>query len=1089
MNVIPISKWTATLLLACALGACEGGGGDSDAGAGGPPAGTVVGPAGGTVLGPNSSKVVIPPGALTTDTTINIEQSSAGAPALPSGFVASGAMFAFTPHGTTFAVPVTLTLPFDPTTVPAGKAPAFFKTNAQSQWEQIGNAIFGATSLTAQITSFSNGQVGIVPINNPLREWSFKLFSGDGQGPFTQPPPDGSGTQEIGVLDQTFRFGKAFLDLPFVTKGFTHAPDRNADGLIQSSADGVTFGVFAEAPNGRPGGRDPIGSVSELRQSQSFRRIADAASIGFTITNVTIATTDFTTAKVQLNRVDPNFLITGEVFFEVRAYRTSSPDSEFFRKAGRASVSGNNGVWTPQAIPDGSTASSLWSMANFDFSTTPLVELPDGSINGCKGTGAALKLKEPLSYRIDIPSSIGSDDFTFEITTFAQAVNHKGSGGLSFDCLISSANAFLRDPLDIGTPALTLEGVEPTNRPLAPPPSAVVAPTACVPGSGPAGVLQFDAPTFEIGEYAGMVPTITVSRTGGSSGAVTATFTTTDGTAIAGKDYTPVSASIFFADGEAGQRVLTVPTIQNLVVAPDKTVNLTLSQPGGCATLGAQATAQLIIRDDGGAALPPPPAFTIGGTVTGLVGTGLVLQDLKFVPLAISTDGPFTLPLPTNSGSPYAVSIVSQPTNPLQVCTVTNGSGTVGNANITNVAVNCVTPPPNGSLDASFGPGGKVTTSSTGAANAVALQGDGKIVSAGGTFTLTRHNADGTLDQNFGNKGKVSTDFGGGAGAAFDVAIQSDNKIVVAGSTRARAGFADDDDFAVRRYLQDGSLDPAFGTGGSISTDFAALGDIASAVAIQTDRKIVVAGNARSASGTDLAVARYNTDGSLDQTFGSGGKVTTDVAGGVDLGVAMQLQPDGKIVVLGRVSLAGSVVVDTPALVRYNSDGSLDASFGANGKVLGAGNGPASALALQADGKILIAGSVNAGSSSSAFGLTRFLANGSVDTAFGTPTTTFFNTGNGTIGRTVAVQPDGKIVLAGQAASGNSTTFDVAVARYETNGNLDTAFATGGKLLVDFFAGTDAGADVVIQPDGKIVIAGSARNGSFTEFALMRVNQ
>jgi uncharacterized delta-60 repeat protein len=851
----------------------------------------------------------------------------------------------------------------------------------------------------------------------------------------------------------------------------------------------VTFGVFAEAPFGRPGSDNPLGSVSELTQSQSFRRTQAEASMKFTVSSVILATTDFQSAKQQLNRPDPNFLVTSDVYFEFRAYKTSTND--LFRKAGRASVSGNGEFWTPRAFSDGNGAGELWTMENFDFSVTPIIENFGGSITGCKGFGAVLKLKEPLTYSVDLSGIDIDEEFTIEIVTHAKAVNRRGGGSI-FDCQLASANAFLRDPLEIGGTAIETTGLEPTNRPLPPPPpQALVSPASCVPGPGPvaaAGVLQFDAISYDVGEYAGMLPTITVSRTGGSSGAVSARLTTSDGSAIAGRDYTAVDTTVFFGDGESAPRVIEVPTLQNLVVGSDKTVILTLSQPGGCAALGVAPTALLFIRDDGGAGLPPPPSFTIGGTVSGLVGTGLVLQDLTFLPITPG-NGPFTFALPTRSGSPYAVSVVTQPTNPLQICSVINGSGTVGNANITNVVVACADPPPNGALDANFASGGKATTPSTGTGNAVALQADGRIVTVGGAFTLTRHNPDGSIDTGFGTNGKVSTAFGSGSGSANDVVIQGDGKIVVAGSTRARAGFAGDDNFAVRRYNTDGSLDASFGAGGIVSTDFAGLGDAAVAVALQVDGKIVVAGRAQLASGTDLAVARYNTDGSPDASFGSGGKLTTDMAGGVDFSSAMRLQPDGRIVVLAHISLGSSVVVGIPALVRYNSDGSVDAAFGASGKVIGSASGPADDLALQPDGKIIVAGSVNAGSSTSAFGLTRFDANGSPDTAFGTPTTRFFDTGNGTIGRAVAVQADGKIVLVGEAASGASSTSDVAVARYDANGNLDTGFATGGKLLVDFFAGFDGAQDVVIQPDGRIVVAGSARNGSATDFALVRVNR
>ena len=170
---------------------------------------------------------------------------------------------------------------------------------------------------------------------------------------------------------------------------------------------------------------------------------------------------------------------------------------------------------------------------------------------------------------------------------------------------------------------------------------------------------------------------------------MTATFSTSDGTAIGGTDYTPVSTTIFFADGDTAQRVVEVPIIQDLISGePDKTVNLTLSQPGGCAALGAQTTAVLTIRDDD--APPPPPRFTVGGTVNGLIGT-VVLEDHHGLFLEITGDGPFTFTnLPTLDGLPYSVRVFNQPFAPVQVCTVSNGSGVFGNANVTNVVVNCV---------------------------------------------------------------------------------------------------------------------------------------------------------------------------------------------------------------------------------------------------------------------------------------------------------------------------------------------------------------------------------------------------------------
>src|SRR5688572_24908225 len=148
---------------ALGIAACGGGGGDGgQSGAAGSqpaPVPSGIGAAGGTALGPDGSKVEVPRGALAVVTQIAVDQTSLNAPPLPAGLTPIGQMFAFTPHGTTFATPATITMPFDPASVPAGATPALFKTNSQNQWEKVANATFGASSVTAQVSSFSFGQV------------------------------------------------------------------------------------------------------------------------------------------------------------------------------------------------------------------------------------------------------------------------------------------------------------------------------------------------------------------------------------------------------------------------------------------------------------------------------------------------------------------------------------------------------------------------------------------------------------------------------------------------------------------------------------------------------------------------------------------------------------------------------------------------------------------------------------------------------------------------------------------------------------------------------------------------------------------
>ena len=491
--------------------------------------------------------------------------------------------------------------------------------------------------------------------------------------------------------------------------------------------------------------------------------------------------------------------------------------------------------------------------------------------------------------------------------------------------------------------------------------------------------------------------------------------------------------------------------------------------------------------DDVAEALSPPPAdptHTIGGTVTGLEGTGLVLHEAGNIDIT-SGNGAFTFPVAVPSGFGYAVTVAVQPTGPAQICTITNGSGTVGDSDVTDVAVHCVTQASGTTLDLGFGDGGEVRTEALTDAEAVILQPDGKIVAAGhgaGNFALARYASDGSLDPTFGTAGTVTTGFGiGGPDEGFDAAIQADGKIVVVGRVYGTASY----DFGVARYNTDGSLDAGFGTGGTVTTDFGGGADYAQGVTIQPDGKIVVAGHARLGIDNDFAVARYNTDGSPDTTFGSGGIVTTNIAGVTDLGQAVALQSDGRIVVAGQVDPVGGFYYHF-ALARYTTNGSLDTTFGNFGTVVG-DEGSAYAVAVQPDDQIVVAGDALGTALNYDFALARYDANGGPDSAFGSGgrTTTDFGVGDD-FGAGLAVQPDGRIVVVGRSTS--TTIYDLAVARYQSDGSLDTSFGSGGTLTTDLNGSGDSGQDVALQPDGKLVIAGYAARGFTTDFALVRID-
>ena len=395
-----------------------------------------------------------------------------------------------------------------------------------------------------------------------------------------------------------------------------------------------------------------------------------------------------------------------------------------------------------------------------------------------------------------------------------------------------------------------------------------------------------------------------------------------------------------------------------------------------------------------------------------------------------------------------------------------------------------------GSLDTSFGDSGKVTTSigiGSDHVRGLAVQSDGKIVVAGyshnGTdldFALARYDADGSLDVSFGDDGKVTTSIGTREDHTHGMAIQPDGKIVVVGHTHSE----NDLDFAVVRYDADGSLDTSFGDGGMVTTSFGPGWDYGQAVTVQPDGKIVVIGHTYNDNEQDFAVARYNADGSLDTSFGDGGKATTSIGTGWDYGQAVTVQPDGKIVVVGHTYSEND---QDFAVVRYDTDGSLDTSFDDDGKVItsiGQGEDRGNAVVVQQDGKILVAGHSHNGTDLD-FAVVRYDTDGSLDTSFGDDGKVVTSISPGwDYGQAVTVQPDGKIVVIGY--SHNGTDFDFAVARYDAGGSLDTSFGNDGKVTTPIGPGEDRGYAVALQRDGNILVAGHSYNGTDFDFAMVR---
>ncbi len=381
-------------------------------------------------------------------------------------------------------------------------------------------------------------------------------------------------------------------------------------------------------------------------------------------------------------------------------------------------------------------------------------------------------------------------------------------------------------------------------------------------------------------------------------------------------------------------------------------------------------------------------------------------------------------------------------------------------------------------LDPTFGVGGKVITA-LGVKDdwiwASALQPDGKIIGAGystveftARLAVARFMPDGSLDTSFGvNGGYVSTT----ERTAFAMALHTDGTFVTAGAKPDNNFYIG---FAVTRFLANGTPDPTFGTNGSVRTSFGTVKDEAYAVAVQTNGKIIAAGATQTGNNNnDFALIRYNTDGTLDASFGNAGKVVTAVGPMSDDIYSIAIQPDGKILVAGNTRDNGDYFV----MARYLSNGTLDPSFGSGGIVKGEVGFGVKAM-LMPNGQIMFVGRKTGFTIPDIF-VYRYNANGTLDTSYGTN------------GKAVAlgirangatIQPDGKVVVVGL----KSALF--AVARFNTNGTLDTTFGTDGTLTTDVSGNQSLSQahDTHIQQDGKVIVTGEAYKNNKHNMAITR---
>ena len=877
-----------------------------------------------------------------------------------------------------------------------------------------------------------------------------------------------SDEQEDGVVDVIELIGPLTLKPPGM--------GDEATGEVFSNETGGVFWVSAQAPVDTV--NEPIGSHVRLKEVFRFRREAGDAELRFTITMAKLEAIDG-------NGLDPSFiecpwargpliefavdcanLMMGSIDAFYWAYTEPTrvqPPEAFFYANSTAKLFGWGREWYADVYTMDNSVQPLYHRGNFDVNLDS-----DGT-----GRHPLVRLNAPVPVIIPLDSVDVGEEFEVVIDVSAIASNRRGHE--------SYIDAFFRDPFSSSGLEIEFEGLTRLRAPdeirddvIWSPPAV----TGCE-ASGPGGTIAFATDDYLDAEWPGAAATILVTRSGGSAGTASVVLTTSDGTATAGEDYRAVTSVLRFADGEEGTRAVAIPMLQDTILEDPETVLLALSSHGGCGTLG-RASATLTILDDD---RTPPATYTVGGTVSGLEGSGLRLREGGLSIVDVSDNGVFVFPVEYSSGNTYNVTVDTQPGDPLQSCTVTNGAGTITDHDVTDIVVACETPSGAGGLDPSFGTGGQVETSISPDsddrfATKIALQPDGRLLAVARNM-MVRYNADGTPDTGFGANGQVQVQFGPLNERLQAVAVQPDGRILVAGYTDDNLSLPANNDFALARFNADGTPDTGFGVNGVVTTDFAGMIDAASAILILPDGAILLAGSARvTVLDVDFGLARYTSAGVPDSTFGANGdgKATVNLAGNQDLAYTVALQSDGRIIVTGRAALSGGSDPDI-GIARFDTNGILDASFGTAGIVRVAtaeADWPLDAV-IDGSDRILVSGSY----SGSAF-VARYDANGAPDASFagGMLITSTLSTANG-----IALDSAGRILIAG-AVNG-----DMGIVRLLDDGTIDTSFGTNGDgvITVDFYNGNDAASDVAVQPDGRIVAGGVVSNGLQRRVGFVRV--
>jgi len=502
------------------------------------------------------------------------------------------------------------------------------------------------------------------------------------------------------------------------------------------------------------------------------------------------------------------------------------------------------------------------------------------------------------------------------------------------------------------------------------------------------------------------------------------------------------------------------------------------------------------------------PFYSVGGVVSGLTGT-VVLQNNGADDLTITANGSFTFAGSAGPGSSYAVTVLANPAS--QTCVVSNGTGTVLISPVTNVSLSCFA---RGGLDVTFhAPDGFLVQDNAagGAADdagiAVAVDSRGRLLVAGSSMNIAgnrdmavwRFTPAGTLDTTLNSTGIVVHDSAaGGAGddSGKAVAVDSLGRILVTGSSTTAGGATE---MVIWRYLDGGTPDMGFSGNGIVSAAAGTGSASGNGIAVDTQDKVLVTGSTTTAAGTtEMAVWRFNANGTVDTAFSGDGMVSTAVGTGNASGNAIAIDPQGKVLVAG--SSTGNPGSRGMVVWRFNTNGTLDTTFSLdgiyviNGAAGGTGDDVGSAITVDALGRVLVAGSSVNSAGNRDMVVWRLTSAGAPDTTFNGTGTVISNGAAGSdgddAGNGIAIDSQGRIIVAGSSTNvaGNR---DMVIWRLNPNGTMDISFAAGGIAVHGNAAGGDAddsGSAITVDSQDRILVTGSSVNSAVnSDMVLWRV--